>query len=228
MAADLRLVMHAAEAHTHEFALHGTGESIAPSDVLPRTPGGPTKTNRRFALRRELAYREIFDDALLDLVQAVMILVQDAPRFSNVDQRAPLAAAPKAVRSTNQDRREPCHIRRLTSGIRSKRRNSLRTCSSTSLGICALVMASPSSEISAALLRSPPSPNCFCIARRSARAGASRAGAHQARSSFDVPISCDRRSTSTRRVRRRETFSILAATSMVSRSSCLSSGLTSI
>ena len=56
-----------------------------PSEVLP-TPGGPTK--HRIGLlpsRVELAHREVLEDAALDLVQAEVVLVQDLPRFRDVD-----------------------------------------------------------------------------------------------------------------------------------------------
>ena len=57
-----------------------------PSDVLP-TPGGPTK-HRIGALPcgRELAHGEIFDDAALDLVEAVVVLVEDFSRLPDIDR----------------------------------------------------------------------------------------------------------------------------------------------
>ena len=57
-----------------------------PSEVLP-TPGGPTK-HRIGALPvgREFPHGEIFDDPPLDLVEIVVIVVEDAARFFDVDR----------------------------------------------------------------------------------------------------------------------------------------------
>ena len=57
-----------------------------PSEVLP-TPGGPTK--HRIGLLPcgiELAHREVLEDPALDLVEAVVVLVEDAPRLRDVDR----------------------------------------------------------------------------------------------------------------------------------------------
>ena len=86
VAADLGLVVHAAEADAHELAVHGAGDRLAERGLADA--GRPDEAqDRRLALRRELAHREILDDAPLDLVQAVMILVEDAPRLGDVDRR---------------------------------------------------------------------------------------------------------------------------------------------
>ena len=82
-----------------------------PSDVLP-TPGGPTKqrigpfivatvtvgaaagaslptcgrrARRRAAVLTQLLHREVLDDALFDLVEVVVVLVQDATGFDRVE-----------------------------------------------------------------------------------------------------------------------------------------------
>ena len=58
-----------------------------PSEVLP-TPGGPTK--HRIGLLPdgiELAHREILENALLDLLEPVVVVVEDAPRLGDVDRR---------------------------------------------------------------------------------------------------------------------------------------------
>ena len=48
-----------------------------PSEVLP-TPGGPTKQRMGPLMRLgELADAEVFEDALLDLAQVVVVLVED-------------------------------------------------------------------------------------------------------------------------------------------------------
>ena len=57
-----------------------------PSEVLP-TPGGPDEAqDRAAALRVELAHREVLEDALLDLLEAVVVGVEDAARALDVDR----------------------------------------------------------------------------------------------------------------------------------------------
>ena len=58
---------------------------LLPRLVLP-TPGGPT--NSRIGLRivsAEAAHREVLEDALLDLLEAVVVLVQDLRRLLDVE-----------------------------------------------------------------------------------------------------------------------------------------------
>ena len=51
-----------------------------PSEVLP-TPGGPTKHRiGPLLLAGQLEHRQVLDDALLDLAQAEVVLVEDASR----------------------------------------------------------------------------------------------------------------------------------------------------
>jgi hypothetical protein len=79
VAADLGLVAHAAERHAHELA-PGRPAIDLPSEVLP-TPGGPTRHRiGPFSFFGALLHGEILDDALLDLLEAVMILVEDLLR----------------------------------------------------------------------------------------------------------------------------------------------------
>ena len=86
VAADLRLVVHAAEAHAHEFPVHGAGDRLAERRLADA--GRPDEAeDRRLALRRELAHGQIFEDAPLDLLQPVVILVEDFPRLADVDRR---------------------------------------------------------------------------------------------------------------------------------------------
>jgi len=73
---DFGFVMHAAEAHPHEFAVHGTSDRLAKRGFSDSGRADEAK-DRRFALRRELAHCQIFDDAPLDLVEPVVILVED-------------------------------------------------------------------------------------------------------------------------------------------------------
>ncbi len=76
MAADLRLVVHAAEADAHELAAHGAGDRLAERGLADA--GRPDEAqDRRLAVRRELAHGEIFDDPPLDLFQAEMVGVEN-------------------------------------------------------------------------------------------------------------------------------------------------------
>ena len=84
MPSDLGLVMHAAERQPHEFAAHGAGDRLAERGLADAGRADETQ-DRALALGLQLAHREIFEDALLDLGQAVMVLIEDAPRLGNVD-----------------------------------------------------------------------------------------------------------------------------------------------
>ena len=58
---------------------------LLPSDVLP-TPGGPDEREDRAAdLVREGPDGEVFEDPFLDLLEAVMVLVEDARGFPDVE-----------------------------------------------------------------------------------------------------------------------------------------------
>ncbi len=94
-APDLRLVPDAAQGHAHELATHGSGDADAqaglahsgrpheaedhafplPADLVPQI----LLFLRRFtlALGPQLAHGQVLQDALLDLLQAVVVLVQD-------------------------------------------------------------------------------------------------------------------------------------------------------
>ena len=75
VAADLGLVAHAAERQAHELA-PGRARDALPSEVLP-TPGGPTKQRTGPLIFRQRLHREVLEDALLDLFEAVVILFED-------------------------------------------------------------------------------------------------------------------------------------------------------
>ena len=86
MAADLGFVMHAAEAHADKFAVHGARDRLAERGLADA--GRPDEAkDRRLAVRRQLAHRQIFDDPALDLLEAEVILVEDAARRRDVDRR---------------------------------------------------------------------------------------------------------------------------------------------
>ena len=86
MAADLGLVVHAAEAHAHELAVHRARDRLAERGLADAGRADEAE-DRRLAARRELAHGEIFDDPALDLVEAEVILIEDAARRRDVDRR---------------------------------------------------------------------------------------------------------------------------------------------
>ena len=84
MAADLRLVVHAPQADPRELAAHGAGDRLAERGLADA--GRPDEAqDRRLAFGRQLAHRQILDDALLDLLQAVVIRIEDAACLGDVD-----------------------------------------------------------------------------------------------------------------------------------------------
>ena len=223
MAADLGFVVHAAEADAHELAAHGARDRLAERRLADAGRADETQ-DRRLALRRELAHREILDDAPLDLLEAVVVVVEDPPRLGDVDRRL-LGQAPRQLD-------QPVEIGAHHAVFGGRLRHALQPAqllarlSSTSFGILALVIALSSSAISAAL-PSSPSPSSRWIAAICSRSSTSRWRSSSA-ALVCWPISCDSRSTSMRCASRRETRSIRAATSTVSRISCFSAGLRSM
>src|SRR5262245_66308259 len=76
MAADLRLVAHAAKRHPHEFAPRRLGDRLAERGLADaRRPD--QAENRPAQLVGPALHREIFDDALLDLLQPVMVGIEN-------------------------------------------------------------------------------------------------------------------------------------------------------
>ena len=84
MAADLGLVMQSAEAQPHEFAADGARDRLAERG-LAHAGRADEAEDRALAFGVELAHGQEFENALLDLGQAVMVLVQDAARLGDVD-----------------------------------------------------------------------------------------------------------------------------------------------
>src|SRR5690606_7049754 len=78
--ANLRFVMDAAEAHAHELS-----PGCARNALAERGLADPRRTDeaqdRALALRIELAHRKVFEDPPLDLLQAVMVLVEHPSRL---------------------------------------------------------------------------------------------------------------------------------------------------
>jgi hypothetical protein len=85
VAADLGLVMDAAERDADELPFHRPGDRLAERGLADARRADETQ-DRRLALGGELAHGEILDDAPLDLVEAEMVLVEDAPRLLEVDR----------------------------------------------------------------------------------------------------------------------------------------------
>jgi hypothetical protein len=86
MTADLRFVVHAAEADAHKLAVHGARDRLTERRLADAGRSDKAE-DRRLAVWRELAHSEIFDDPALDLVQPEVILVEDASRRADVDRR---------------------------------------------------------------------------------------------------------------------------------------------
>ena len=84
MAADLRLVAHAAERDAHELAVHRARDRLAERRLADA--GRPDEAeNRPLHVPLELAHGEVFDDAFLDLVEIVVVLVEHASRLDRVE-----------------------------------------------------------------------------------------------------------------------------------------------
>ena len=84
MAPDLRLVVDAAEAHAHELAAHGLGDALAQRGLAHAWRAHEGEDGAPDGVR-ERAHREVLEDALLDLVEAVVVLVEDARRLPDVE-----------------------------------------------------------------------------------------------------------------------------------------------
>src|SRR6202007_3121851 len=82
MSADLGFVMHPAEADADEFPTGRARDALAERG-LANARGADKTQDRAAAARIELLDRQIFEDAPLDLGQAVMIGVEDAARLGD-------------------------------------------------------------------------------------------------------------------------------------------------
>src|SRR4029077_12468680 len=76
MAADLRFVAHAAEREPHELAVHRAGRRLGEGG-LARSGRSGEGEDGRLRLLDQRADGEEFEDALLDLLEPVVILVED-------------------------------------------------------------------------------------------------------------------------------------------------------
>ncbi|GBE50121.1 hypothetical protein BMS3Bbin13_01050 [bacterium BMS3Bbin13] len=75
MAADLRLIAHAAERHAYELAARRARDR-APERGLADAGGADQAQNRSLQLAHALLHREILDDAFLHLLEPVVVLLQ--------------------------------------------------------------------------------------------------------------------------------------------------------
>lgn len=101
VAADLGLVAHAAQRDANEFAPRGLRDRLAERG-LTDTRRTHEAHDRPLELLRALLHREIFDDPLLDLVEAVMVVVEDRLRAAQILLHAGLRAP--------RDRQHPVEI----------------------------------------------------------------------------------------------------------------------
>ena len=76
MPAYLSLIPHAAEGHTHELAAQRPRDGHAERGLADAGRAHEAEDGSLLA-RVELHYREVLDDALLDLLQVIMVLVED-------------------------------------------------------------------------------------------------------------------------------------------------------
>ena len=76
MAADFRLIAHSAERHPDELAAGGLGDRHAERGLADARRSDETE-NRTFGIFHQLANGEKFEDALLDLLETIVIFVQN-------------------------------------------------------------------------------------------------------------------------------------------------------
>ena len=82
--ANLRLVVQATEAHAHELAAHRTSDRLAERRLTNSWRAGEAE-DRALHLRGELAHREILNDALLHLLQTVVIVGEHLGRLLDLN-----------------------------------------------------------------------------------------------------------------------------------------------
>jgi hypothetical protein len=155
--ADFGFVTHAAERHAHEVAARRLGDRLAERGLADAGRADEAEDRARSLFVRAL-HREIFEDALLDLVQAVMVLVR--ARLARLDILLDLLLL--APRQREQPVEIVAHDRRLR-----RHRRHLR---SFFISASALVLASFDSLVF--LMRFSSSPISSRLRRRRpARAG---------------------------------------------------------
>src|SRR4029450_5252645 len=83
--ADLRLVVHPTEAQALELAAERARDALA-ERRLAHAPPTDEAQNRRAPFRVELAHRQVLENPPLHLGEAVVIVVEDAPRLVDGDR----------------------------------------------------------------------------------------------------------------------------------------------
>jgi hypothetical protein len=83
--ADLRFVVRAAEAQALELAAERARDALAERRLADAGRTDEAQ-DRRAAFRIELAHREVLEDAPLHLGEAVVVVVEDAPRLVDGDR----------------------------------------------------------------------------------------------------------------------------------------------
>ena len=84
MAADLRFVAHAAERDAHELAVHRPRDRLAERRLADARRADEAE-DRPLHVPLQLPDREVLDDALLDLVEIVVVLVEHAARLDRIE-----------------------------------------------------------------------------------------------------------------------------------------------
>ena len=84
MAADIALVMYAAEADAHIPAAQGAGDTLSDAG-LARTGRADKEQDRAGLPLFEVHDGDLLDDAVLDLFQAIMILIQNMARLCKIN-----------------------------------------------------------------------------------------------------------------------------------------------
>ncbi len=121
--ADLRLVPDAAERHPDELTAHGPGHRLAERCLTDagrahqREDGAAAATadHAQAAVGPALAHGQVLDDALLDVIQAGVVLVQDPPGSGNVVGVLG-AVVPRDVEHGVQPGPDPADLGRLLGG----------------------------------------------------------------------------------------------------------------
>ena len=78
MAADLGLVVHAAERDAGELAAERAGDAAAERGLADAGRSDEAE-DRALHVGLQAADREVVEDAVLDLLEAVVVLVEDTP-----------------------------------------------------------------------------------------------------------------------------------------------------
>ena len=153
MAADLGLVAHAAEGDPHELAAQGAGDRLAErrlADAREDRPGPgsrprsrrPVPTSSMPALGPQLAHGQVLDDALLHLVEAGVVGVEDGAGLGR-RRGGPRSACPTAARArcraTCGSSRAPGSARWCARACRSRARPRRATASGSCAASASLV-----------------------------------------------------------------------------------------